>query len=401
MRILMLTWEYPPNMVGGIGKHVAELVPALSQNRLTDSSFHLDVLTTRAAGGPRTEEATPNVTIHRVDVPPVAPNDLFNSVVDSNRRLETYARNLALGAPYDLIHAHDWLVASAAIALKHHWRTPLVVTIHATERGRHQSYVPNQVSAQINQKEWEVCFEAWRVIVCSGYMAGELAGYFSVPLDKTSVIPNGIDPAPLRNCSASEVTRLRQLYAPNGEKLLFFVGRITPEKGLHILLRAMPFVLRHFPDVRLLVAGKNSEQMAPLLEELRISHAVHLLGFISDRARNCLYNAVDAAIFPSLYEPFGIVALEAMAAGCNVIVSDVGGLNEVVNHLYNGLTVIANNPQSIAWGVDMLLEDPERAKEWRQTALHTVETLYRWPDIAARTYGVYETVVAERLQTDW
>ncbi|MGB5050848.1 MAG: glycosyltransferase family 4 protein, partial [Caldilineaceae bacterium] len=249
--------------------------------------------------------------------------------------------------------------------------------------------------------EWEACFEAWRVIVCSGFMAGELGGYFNVPLDKTSVIPNGIDPAPLQECPAEEIEGLRQRYAPNGEKLLFFVGRITPEKGLHILLRAMPHILPHFPHVRLLVAGKNSEQMQPLLQELKIAHAVHLLGFISDQARNCLYNLVDAAIFPSLYEPFGIVALEAMAAGCNVIVSDVGGLSEVVHHMHNGLTVIANNSQSIAWGVDMLFEDAERAAEWRGNALNDAQLLYRWPDIADRTYELYKSVVEERRHVEW
>lgn len=401
MRVLMITWEYPPNMVGGIGKHVAELVPALSRNLLEDESFHLDVLTNRAAGGARLEQVAPNVTVHRVDVPPIAPNDLFNSVVDGNRRLETYAIGLAARTPFDLIHVHDWLVASAGIALKHFWKVPLVVTIHATERGRHQSHVPNQISASINQTEWEVCFEAWRVIVCSGFMAGELGGYFGVPLDKTSVIANGIDCAPLRSCTAEEVTGLRQRYAPNGEKLLFFVGRITPEKGLPILLRAMPHILRHFPNVRLLVAGKNSERMQSMVDDLRIGHAVHLLGFISDAERNCLYNTVDAAIFPSLYEPFGIVALEAMAAGCNVIVSDVGGLSEVVHHMHNGLTIISNNPQSIAWGVDVLFDDEERAAQWRRIARADAETLYRWSDIADRTHELYKSVVEERRHVEW
>ncbi len=401
MRVLMITWEYPPNMVGGIGKHVAELVPAISQSLQNDDSFHLDVLTTRAAGGLRQEEVAPNVTVHRVDVPPIAPNDLFNSVVDGNRRLETYAIGLATRTSYDLLHVHDWLVASAGIALKHLWKVPLVVTIHATERGRHQSYVPNQISASINQMEWEVCFEAWRVIVCSGFMAGELGGYFGVPLDKTSVIANGIDPAPLHSCTPEEVVGLRQRYAPNGEKLLFFVGRITPEKGLPILLRAMPRILSHFPDVKLLVAGKNSERMQSMVENLHIGHAVHLLGFITDAERNCLYNTVEAAIFPSLYEPFGIVALEAMAAGCNVIVSDVGGLSEVVHHMHNGLTVIANNPQSIAWGVDMLFQDEERAAYWRATAQADAETLYQWSDIADRTYELYKSVVDERRHVDW
>lgn len=401
MRILMVSWEYPPFVVGGMGKHVAELLPALTQLSTKEGSLQIDVLTTRSAGGATVEKVTDQVTIYRVDIPPIDPTDLFNSVVEGNRALEERARRLAEVNQYDLIHVHDWLTASAGIALKHAWKAPLIVTIHATERGRHQSYLPNIMSQQINQLEWEVCYEAWQVIVCSSYMSGELRGYFNIPVDKIGVIPNGIDVRPLQSCPEAEVTRLRTLYAPNGEKLLFFVGRITPEKGLQVLMRALPLILASLPDVRLLVAGKNSEQMKPLLEELRIARQVELLGFISDERRNCLYSAVDAAIFPSLYEPFGMVALEAMAAGCNVIVSDVGGLSEVVHHRQNGLTVMANNPQSIAWAVEQLFEDPVQARAWRDEAQKQVTAFYSWDKIAARTVDLYRTVHQARLNTDW
>jgi glycogen synthase len=401
MRILMVSWEYPPFVVGGMGKHVAELLPALTRLSTKESSVQIDVLTTRSAGGATVEKVTDQVTIYRTDIPPIDPSDLFNSVIEGNRALEERAHRLAEVYQYDLIHVHDWLTATAGIALKHAWKAPLIVTIHATERGRHQSYLPNVMSQQINQLEWEICYESWHIIVCSGYMSGELRGYFNIPVDKISVIANGIDPKPLQTCPEEEVNRLRELYAPNGEKLLFFVGRITPEKGLQVLMRAMPLILAAVPDVRLLVAGKNSEQMKPLLEELRIAPQVELLGFISDERRNCLYAAVDAAIFPSLYEPFGMVALEAMAAGCNVIVSDVGGLSEVVHHRQNGLTVMANNPQSIAWAVEQLFEDPAEAQRWCEEAQRQVTAFYGWDKIAIRTVELYHTVCRDRLSTDW
>jgi glycogen synthase len=400
MRVLMISWEYPPFVVGGMGKHVAELVPALAE--LTDDDdFQIDVLSTRSSGGPVVEPYSRNVTIYRTDIPPIDPNDLFNSVAEGNRVLENRARRLAQVYKYDLIHIHDWLVASAGVTLKHEWKTPLIVTIHATERGRHHSHLPNQMSQQINQLEWQACYEAWHIIVCSGYMAGELRGYFDIPADKMSMIPNGIEPAPLQNCAEEEVERLRRRYAPNGEKLLLFVGRITPEKGLQVLLRAMPLILQSIPDARLLVAGKNGEQMKPLVEELRIGDHVELLGFVTDQERNCLYAAVDAAIFPSLYEPFGIVALEAMAAGCSVVASAVGGLCEVVHHLHTGLTTMSNNPQSIAWAVDRLFSNPEEAERCREQGLKEVHSRYGWDRIAKQTFDLYRTVLKERECVDW
>src|SRR5699024_487361 len=136
---------------------------------------------------------------------------------------------------------------------------------------------------------------------------------------------------------AEQQAAMRADYAPNGERLLFYVGRITYEKGLHVLLRAMPSILADHPNTRLLVAGKNSRHLQPLANELGIAQSVEFLDFISDAQRDAFYQVVDAAIFPSLYEPFGIVALEAMALDCNVIASNVGGLGEVVDHLVNGL----------------------------------------------------------------
>ncbi len=401
MHVLMISWEYPPYVVGGMGKHVAELVPAMAQVAADNPNFRLDLLTTRLADGPAEERLDSKIRVHRVDVPPMDPQDMFNSVMEANQVLERKAIALAEEDPFDLVHVHDWLVARVGIHLKHRWKVPLIATIHATERGRHQSHLPTELSRKINQLEWELCYEAWRIIVCSGYMAGELQGYFSVPSDKVSVIPNAVDPGPLQACPPEKIEALRRKYAPNGEKLLFFVGRITPEKGLQVLLRAMPLILQKHPDVKLLVAGKNSEQMQGMVDELGISHAVELLGFISDEERNCLYNAVDAAIFPSIYEPFGIVALEAMAAGCNVIASSVGGLSEVVKHMNTGITVLANNPESIAWAVDQLFRDPERAERLRKEALNQVHTYYAWPKIAQATLELYRAVLEERKQVHW
>ena len=402
MRLLFISWEYPPNVVGGIGKHVSELVQAfIALSGEITTPFQMDLLTPHSGNAPLFEELSESMTVHRVETPLVNPLDLFNSVVDNNRYLVSKARELHESNPYSLIHVHDWLTASAGIELKHDWKIPLVTTIHATERGRHHSHLPSETSHRINQLEWQVCFESWRLIVCSSYMAGELRRFFNVPLDKVTLIPNGVDVTPFASCTEERVRELKGRFAPHGEKLLFYIGRITPEKGVQVLLRALPSIREKHPDVRLLVAGRNSEQMQPLVDELGIGEAVELLGFIDSETRNCLYRSVDAAVFPSLYEPFGIVALEAMAAGCSVIASEVGGLAEVVDHRRTGLTVRANDTQSIAWAVDQLFTDPVQAQAMRARALQEVTRSYNWVTIAASTLNMYRAVVSQRQGVNW
>lgn len=401
MRVLVLTWEYPPYVVGGMGKHVAGLIPELGGIPSSFGPVHVDVVTTRYAGGEAKETLNPYVTIHRVDVPPIDPVDLYNQVINNNDILVNYARRLLEQTPYDLIHMHDWLPGVAAMILKHDYKIPLVATAHATERGRQQGHLSNTTSYQIDALEWKLCYESWRLIVCSHYMTNELFWYFGAPRNKISVIANGIATDRITHSSPEQRAALRAIHAPNGERLLFYVGRITYEKGLHVLLRAMPSILRDHANTRLLVAGRNSRHYQPLARELDISEAVSFLDFITDTQRDALYQTVDAAIFPSLYEPFGIVALEAMALECNVIASDVGGLGEVVQHWINGLTVYPNDPESIAWAVRALFADPAAAAQRRATALHQVHELYKWSAIAKQTVGLFERVIDERHQTSW
>lgn len=401
MRILVLSWEFPPYVVGGMGKHVAGLIPALCNTYSRYGPLEVDVLTTRYAGGAAVELLCEGVTIHRVETPPFDPIDLYNTVIAGNEALVAHAHMLSEEKPYDLVHVHDWLTGVAGVRLKYDYRIPLIVTVHATERGRHQGHITSATSGRIDDLEGYLCHEAWRVIVCSHYMTEELSQFFGTPGDKVDVISNGIDQYKLYPCSDEQRTALRRQYAPNGERLLFFVGRIVHEKGLHVLIRAMPAILADFPNTRLLVAGKNSRHLWPLAVELRVAHAIHFLDFISDERRDCLYQVVDAAIFPSIYEPFGIVALEAMMLGCNVIVSDVGGLREVVQHEETGLTVYPNDPESVAWAVRRLFLDPDAASRRRERAQAQAQHLYNWAKIAQQTVAVYDDVIGERRNTQW
>jgi glycosyltransferase involved in cell wall biosynthesis len=397
----MISWEYPPYLVGGIGTHVEELVPCLGGLPTSDGPLQIDVLTPHSGGGEAVQAINDFITVYRVDVLPTDATDLYNSVVDNNTLLADFALELADRHPYDLIHVHDWLTAEAGIRLKLAWKAPLIVTVHATERGRHRGNLPSHTSQQIDHLEWRATFEAWRVIACSNYMCDEMAQYFGLPRDKMTVIPNGVRaPQPIPH-DDEVLAQLRSRYSPNGEPLLFFVGRITPEKGVQVLVRAMPRILASYPTARLLVAGKNSQKLYPLAYELGVEDNVDFLGYISNEMRDALYAIVNAAIFPSLYEPFGIVALEAMASNCNVIASNTGGLGEVVQHEVNGLTTIAGDPLSIAWAVERLLSDPQAAEQRRAVAAEQVRTLYRWDAISTATAALYDEVMQARDAVEW
>jgi glycosyltransferase involved in cell wall biosynthesis len=193
------------------------------------------------------------------------------------------------------------------------------------------------------------------------------------------------------------------MYALPDEQILFSVGRVVVEKGLHLLIRAMPLILARQPAAKAVIAGKGPELEAlrSLAWRLDVGEKVLLTGFITDEDRDRLFKIADCAVFPSLYEPFGIVALEAMAARCPVVVSEVGGLQDVVDHGQTGLTVYPDDPASLAWGIVQTLQDPDQAQARVARAYQIVRQRYNWQAIARMTAGVYETVIAARAETRW
>ena len=399
MHVLMLSWEYPPYVVGGLGKHVAELVPALAQQ-----GVEVLLVTPRWTGEDSTETHS-NFTVHRVDPPPPMDGSDFHTLAwQANRYLEEEAARLLVNeGPFDVIHAHDWLTAFSANVLKHRFRIPLVATIHATERGRGRGHLSTNSQRAINSVEWSLTHEAWRIIACSIFMSQEIVAYFNVPLDKVDIIPNGVDTSRFDRWDGVDLTSFRSMYALPEEEIVFYVGRIVEEKGLRILVEASPRILRSFPRAKFVIAGTG-----PLLNDLRhrtwelgLFPKVLFTGFILDEDRDRLYKVADCAVFPSMYEPFGIVALEAMAAKVPVVASEVGGLKEVVQHAETGITIYPNNVESLAWGILHTLEHPAWAQARVENARRQVVDLFNWDRIARLTRMVYERVIEERARVSW
>lgn len=398
MRVLMFSWEYPPHMIGGLGQHVKCLAPALSA-----LGVDVHLVTPRMRGGAPEERVSARLTVYRIAVPHGGTGDVVRETERVNRELAAFAMALASRCgPFDLIHAHDWQVAAAAVHHKHAFKVPLLATIHATERGRNGGHVDNPLASAIDRMEWRLCFEAWRIVVTSRYMAEEVTRFFHVPHDKFDLIPNGVEESNHR-LSGMERVAFRRRFAADEERIVFFVGRLVHEKGMQTLIAAAPQILAALPAVRFLVAGRGPllDELRRMAQELGVGDRFDFLGYVSDAERDRLYQVADVAVFPSLYEPFGIVVLEAMTAGVPVVVANTGGLAELVGSEAVGLLHTPGDPDSLAQAVLHTLHHPEEAAARARNALHMLDEVYRWPRIAERTRAVYERVVWERQQVAW
>lgn len=394
MRVAMFSWEFPPKSVGGLAQHVFDLTRAL-----IDQGVEIHLFTLGEPGLPEYERVN-GVFVYRVIPYNVSSPDFTTWVSQLNvAMLEKAIPVFSESNDFQVLHAHDWLVAYAVRALKHAYRIPMIATIHATEYGRNYG-LHNNTQRHISDVEWWLCYEAWRVICCSHHMEGELKYVFQVPDDKLEIIPNGVD---ANNFIQKNNNISRNNYAAQDEKIVFYVGRLVREKGVQVLLDAIPMILKQVPDIKFVISGKGPHQgeLQSQATRLGISNKIYFTGYIDEYTRNTLYSWSDVAVFPSLYEPFGIVALEAMAAKTPVVVSDTGGLSEIVRHNYDGLKAYPGNPSSLADMILLILKNPQQAQQLQNNAYQKVKQKFNWQDIAVKTSEIYKTVWDEHLSTRW
>ena len=386
MKVGKLSWEFPPRVVGGIARHCEGLAKALVQQNHEVHLFTLDF-----PGSPNYEEMD-GVKVYRASTELGHPNFL-TWVLLFNHFLAKRMADVSQSIDFDVIHVHDWLAAFSGISFKHYMKKPMVLTVHSTEVGRAQGlHSPNSFS--INGIEWWATYEADRVIVCSQSMKNEICGHFNLPLDKVDVIPNAIDPTKYQ--TSVDRGSVRQRYGVGyGEKLILCVGRLVPQKGIEYFIRAIPSIAKRYPEAKFIIVGEGWSR--DILEaEARSSgqgRKIRFTGFASDKEVINLMTSADVLVVPSVYEPFGIVALEGMATGVPVVASQVGGLSEVIEHDRTGLFVYPRSPKSIAWGIDRILSDPDHAKWLTENAKEKLHKAYSWETVAMKTVEVYRKVV--------
>jgi len=395
MRVLMLSWEYPPRTIGGLARHVAELSHAMANSKIDVN------VVTPGTDNKDLSQAENGVSVHFVQPYSLPSLDFIADIQHLNfSLLEKSIKLINSWGKVDIIHAHDWLVAYAARALKHIYQVPLISTIHAMEYGRNNG-LHNDLQRYISSVEWWLTYESWKVIVCSEAMKQEAQNFFQIPGDKIEIINNGIE---LAGFEPGKDAFRRDKYALPDEKIIFFVGRLVREKGVQILLEAVPKILAVEPKVKFIIAGKGSyeENLKNIVQSLGIENNVNFVGFIEDGERNTLYNYAHAVVFPSLYEPFGIVALEGMATNTPTIVAGTGGLDEIVKHEVNGLKFIPGNSDSLAEQVIRILTDPLLAKKITSEAKKEVINKYSWDGVAQKTLNVYKEIINEsRKNASW
>jgi glycogen(starch) synthase len=383
VRILILSWEYPPIVEGGLARHVRKLSEAL-----VGEGVEVHVLT-RGGARSATREERHGVIVHRVPEP-AYPADLDRFVAwvhEMNEHMRLAGRELRGELDFDLVHGHDWLVGTAATALARAARTPLLVTIHATEHGRHQGWVDKPPQSTIHGLERAFARRSDRVIVCSHYMREHVADVFGLSEERVSVIPNGIDPTELQ--PVPDLPALRARFAAPDERLVLLVGRLVYEKGFQLALDALPGVIRRVGGVRFLVAGSGPHEAELRAQAERLGLDAHgtFMGWIGDDVLHSLYRMADLCVVPSLYEPFGLVALEAMASGCPCIVADTGGLREVVPR-EAGLRFRARSAPSLGAMVERVLtDDALRDRLVTEASEHVLG--FDWGDVARRTLELY------------
>jgi glycosyltransferase involved in cell wall biosynthesis len=395
MKILVLSWEFPPRIVGGIARHVGELYP-----ELVKLGHEVHTITVEFGHAPM-YELVEGIHVHRV---PVAwGHDFFHWVANMNESMGSHgAKLLQEESPFDLIHAHDWLVGDAAIALKHNFKIPLIATIHATEHGRYNG-IYTEEQRYINGKENLLAYNAWRIIVCSDYMRREVERALGSPWDKIDVIHNGIRPEKKHKRQDFDYWHFRRQYADDNERIVYYVGRMTYEKGVSVLLNAAPKVLWEMGgNAKLvLVGGGNTDALKRQAWDLEIWQKCYFTGFMYDEFLDKFQAVADCAVFPSLYEPFGIVALESFAARVPVVVSDSGGFPEVVQHTKTGVVTWTNNPDSLAWGILEVLKNPGYRQWLVDNAYEDLDRRFNWSKLAQQTQAVYRRVAQERSQISW
>jgi glycogen(starch) synthase len=390
MRVLVVSWEYPPVIEGGLGRHVRKL----SEN-LVREGVEVHVLT-RGGGHLPAEEERHGVILHRVVEPPF-PKDVraFVRWVEAmNGDMRELGFELSDRFEFDLIHSHDWLVAGAAELIARRGGLPWVTTVHATEYGRHQGWVETHPQSHIHAAERAMAHGADRVITCSDYMRSHVADVFELPDERITVIQNAIDPKDLEP-EVDDLAALRARFAAPEDRLVLLVGRLVYEKGFHLALDALAALIEQLGSVRFVVAGTGTAEgeLKRQAEDLGLLRHGSFLGWVGDDMLHALYRVADLCIVPSIYEPFGLVALEAMASGCLCVVADTGGLREVMP---GDGTVGHRFPSRDADALGTLLEqvlsdDDARASAVAAAREHVLQ--FDWAEVARTTRELYGQLV--------
>jgi len=414
LKIAVFVYEYPPKIVGGLGTYAAEITRkfVLMDHDVTVFTMNDD------AGTLPTREIWRGIEIHRplhIDVSDSLPDVISEDIKKWGRGQILFGKLLVYnyltasklindlikkeGMKYDVVVAHDWLSVMGGVTVKKESGLPLAFHVHSTEKGRTLGNGSNVVS----NIEMRGANMADMIVTVSYAMKDELV-QLGFPKEKIQVSYNGVDPQKYNpaNVPADQIKKIREKYGiKDDDFMILFLGRLVGVKGVDKLIMAMSHILTKVPTAKLVIVGVGDlqEYLTNLTRTLRLDDYVKFcFDFIPEEERIFHYAACDVAAFPSFYEPFGIVALEAMSMEKPVVVGAAGvsGMREIVicrGEEQCGFHVDPNNPSDIAWGIISALEDPERMKLLGKNGRKRVLAEFTWSKIAEKTVELYEKLL--------
>jgi len=417
LKMAVLVYEYPPKIVGGLGTYAAEITRkyVLMDNDVTVFTMNDD------AGSLPTREIWRGIEIHRplhIDISDSLPDVVAEDIKKWGRGTHLFSKILVYNylsasklvnelirkedIKYDIVVAHDWLSAIGGMTVKREAGLPFAFHVHSTERGR----TLGNGSVVVSNIELHAANSADLIVTVSYAMKDELT-QLGFPKDKIQVCYNGVDPQKYNpeTIDAEQIRKVRAFYdVKDDELMILFIGRLVGVKGVDRLIMAMPHILQKQPKVKLVILGLGDlqEYLSNLVKTMRLDGSVKLrFEFVPEEERILHYAACDVAVFPSLYEPFGIVVLEAMSMERPVVVGGAGisGMREIVipyGEEQCGYHVDPSNPSDIAWGILSSMESPEKRKWLGKNGRRRVLNEFTWDKVAERTIEVYEQIIKAR-----
>jgi len=381
LSVALLTREYPPEIYGGAGVHVEYLARELT--RLV------------------------NLTVHcqGADRPAAVAHQPWDLLAGANQALQTISTDLSMTAAAgaaDLVHSHTWYANLAGHLASLLYGIPHVMTVHSLEPLR--PWKAEQLGGGYALSSWceRTAVEAAAAVIAvsDGMRDDLLAVYPAVPAGRVRVIHNGIDTSEYRPDPATDV--LDRYGVDPGRPSVIFVGRVTRQKGLPVLLRAASAI---DPAAQLVICAGQADtpeleaEVSDLARQLRANRTgvIWLSGMLPKREVIQLLTHATVFVCPSLYEPLGIVNLEAMACGTAVVGSRVGGIPEVVADGKTGLLVPADDPAALARALNVLLADRPLAADMGRLGRARAEAEFGWSSIAAQTVALYAELAGGRL----
>jgi glycogen(starch) synthase len=388
VKTLHLSSEYPPAKVYGLGRFVHGL--ARAQAAQGDEVFVL----TNSTGGAEDDIVKEGVRLHRIAFPnPPRPADGQGEVLQFNHGLiSRFLDRRSVFESVDVVVSHDWLTAIAAREIARELKKPLVVTFHDEAVGKHFGLLDREARF-VRDLEALTAHDATRVIANSRFVAEQLVRHYGVPASRVDAIHGGIDPALLTVSDEKRIADFRSIVAEPDDVLVAYVGRLDQEKGLPVLAEAMTGAFDRCPKLKLAIAGTGKEEGAL---RAALGARARFLGYVKGESLAYLYRSADIVVVPSLYEPFGLVALEAMVAGAAVVVAGSGGLREIVRDEEDGVVVAPGDAQALSDAIVRLGEDRELRAKLSTNARQRALTEFSWSEIARRTTPVYEAAIREQ-----